>query len=122
MNSFDQIYNGNTFRFTLNKIGSFPRLKIEILADNYCYYRSREIIISKYVIEEIIELLKNGNPNLDVSRFEFRDPDRSFIIFINGETTVIGQTYNLISGQREEFAINQINKIEFLNYLERANV
>ena len=114
--------NGNTFRFTLNKIDSFQTLKIEILADNYCYYRSRAIIISKYVIEEIIELLKNGNPNLDVSRFEFRDPDRSFIIFINGETTVIGQTYNLISGQREEFAINQINKIEFLNYLERANV
>lgn len=121
MNSFDQIYNGNTFKFTLIKSGSFPKFQIEIFTDNNCYFISREIIISKHVIEEMIELFKTGNPFLDVSRFEFRDPDKSFLILINGETTVIGQTYNLVSGKREEFVVKDIDKKKFFIYLESAN-
>ena len=121
MNSFDQKHNGNTFTFTLNKSGNFPKFKIEILEDNYCYFKSREIIISEPVIQEIIELIKTGSLLDDVSRFEFRDPDKSFLLFINHESTVIGQTYNLVSGIREEFIFKDINKNVLLTYLERTN-
>ena len=122
MNNFNQKYNANTiFKLTLNKTGSFPKFQIEILIYNSCYFRSREIIISKYVLEEIIELLKNGNPHLDVSRFEFKDSEKSFLLFINGDTTIIGQTYNLLSGKREEFIVKEINKKELLDDLVRSN-
>ena len=66
----------------------------------------------------MIELFRNGDPNLEVSRFEFRDPDISFLLFINGETTLIGQTYNFVTGKREEFDVKDIDKIKFLSYLE----
>lgn len=122
MNSFIHKYNGVTFKFTFNKSGSFPKIQIEILADGNCYYKSREINISKYLIQEIIKLLKSGSPLLEVSRFEFRDLDKSFLLFINGETTIIGQTYNLLAGKREEFVVRGINKKELLANLESANV
>ena len=122
MNNFNQKYNANSiFKFTLNKTGSFPKFQIEILTENICNFRSREIIISKYVLEVIIELLKNGNPHLDVSRFEFKDSDKSVLLFINGDTTIIGQTYNLLSGKREEFIVKEINKKELLSDLIRSN-
>ena len=121
MNSFELTYNESTFKFTLNKSGSFPKLQIEISKNNVCYYKSKEIIITKYVIEEIIELIKTGNPSLEVSRFEFRDPDKSFLLFIDGETILIGQTHNLISRRREEFVIKYINKTELLGFLENVN-
>lgn len=121
MNSFNHKYNGDTFMFTLNTFGSFPNFQIEILSDDNCYYKSREIIISKHVLLEMIELLKTGSPLLDVSRFEFRDTDKSFLLFIKGETTIIGQTYNLLAGKREEFVVKEINKNELLAYLERSN-
>lgn len=121
MNSFIHKYNGDTFKFTLNNWGSFPNFQIEILADDYCYYKSREIIISKHVVQDIIKLLKTGSPLLEVSRFEFRDLDKSFLLFINSQTTIIGQTYNLLAGKREEFVVKQINKKELLAYFERAN-
>lgn len=79
------------------------------------------IFIAKPVIQEIIDLLKTGNRFLYVSRFEFRDSDKSFFIFIKSETTIIGQTYNLISRIREDFVVRDIDKKKFLSYLERAN-
>lgn len=118
MNSFIHKYNGDTFKFTLYNLGSFTNFQIELLADDNCYYKSREIIISKHVIQEIIKLLKTGSPLLEVSRFEFRDIDKSFLLFINGETTIIGLTYNLLAGKREEFVVKEINKRELLAYLE----
>lgn len=120
MNSFEHIYKGNTFRFTLNKSETFPKFQIEICDENYCYFISREIIISKHVIDEMIALFKNGNPNLEVSRFEFRDPDRSFLLFIKEDTILIGQTFNFVSGKREEFEMKDIDKMKFLSYLESS--
>lgn len=117
MSYFEHISKGKTFKFSLDKSGVFPNFKIEISDDNYCYFISREIIISKHVIEEMIELFRTGDPNLEVSRFEFRDPDRSFLLFIN-ETTLIGQTHNFVTGKREEFDVKDIDKIKFLSYLE----
>ncbi len=70
------------------------------------------------MIEEMIELFKTGNPYLNISRFEFRDPDRSFLILIKGETTFIGKTYNLVSGKYEELQVKDVDKIKFLYYLE----
>ena len=70
------------------------------------------------MIEEMIELFKTGNPYLNISRFEFRDPDRSFLILDKGETTFIGKTYNLVFGKCEEFQVKDIDKIKFLHYLE----
>lgn len=70
----------------------------------------------------MIELLKTGNPILNVSRYEFRDPDRSFLLFIYSDTIVIGQTHNLVSGKREEFIIKDIDKIKLLSYLEKSAV
>ena len=117
----NQNHSGKIFTFTLNKFGPFPKFQIEILTDNYCYFKSKEIIISEPVIQEIIELIKTGSLLDDVSRFEFRDADKSFLLFINHETTIIGQTYNLISGKREEFIVKDINKRELLAYIEKAN-
>ncbi len=121
MYSFNQIYDGKTFKFTLNKSGDFPKFQIEILAGNNCYYKSREIIISKHVIQEMIELLNTGSPLLEVSRFEFRDEDKSYLLFIKGQTTIIGQTYNILAGKREAFVIKEINKKELIAYLERTS-
>ena len=80
------------------------------------------IIIAKPVIQEIIELLKTGSQFLDVSRFEFRDSDKSFFIFIKSETTIIGQTYNILSRIKEDFEVKNLDKNKFLSYLELANV
>jgi len=121
VNSFEQIFYGNTFKFTLNKSESFPKFQIELFNENKCYFKSKMIFIAKPVIQEIIDLLKTGNRFLYVSRFEFRDSDKSFFIFIKSETTIIGQTYNLISRIREDFVVRDIDKKKFLSYLERAN-
>ena len=119
MNSFDQIYNDKTFKFTLDLTRSFPIFKILIFTNNFCTYKSKEIIISKNVIQEMIELFKYGSILFDdVSRFEFRDPDKSSLIFIKSNTAVIGQTYNMISGKREEFVVTEIDKKKFGDYLE----
>lgn len=118
--SFECQFNNRTFKLTLNKSGNFPKFQIEISDDNFCYYISREIIISKHVIEEMIKLFKSGNQNGEVSRFEFRDPDKSFLIFINGDTTFIGRTYNFVSGKSEEFDVKGIDKEKFLCYLENS--
>jgi hypothetical protein len=118
VNYFENIYNGKTFRFTLNKSGDFSKFQIKIYDNNHLYFISRKIVISKHVIEEMIELFKTGNPYLNVSRFEFRDPDKSFLILIKGETIFIGKTYNFVSGKCEEFAVTDVDKLKFLSYLE----
>ena len=61
---------------------------------------------------------KKGTRFLEVSRFEFRDPDRSFLILIKSETKIIGKTYNIVSGKCEEFKVMDFDKSKFLNYLE----
>lgn len=65
----------------------------------------------------MIELFKTGNPYANVSRFEFRDLDKSFFTLIKGETILIGKTFNLVSGKCEEFEVMDFDKMKLLNYL-----
>lgn len=122
MNSFEQTNNDNSFKFTLVKMGAIPKFKIELFRKNSCYFKSKEIVISKTAIDEMTNLFRNGNPLLNVARFEFKDVDKSFLIFLKSETTVIGNTYNIIAGKREDFEFKDIDKKAFLNYLESVNL
>lgn len=121
MEYFEQVNSIETFRLTLNIFGDHPTLKVEILKNGRCNYRSKNVLISNWVLEELIELLRKGNPQLNVSRFEFMDPDRSYLLFISSETKLMGQTFNTISRKKEEFFIDYIDKVKLLEYLENAS-
>jgi len=69
----------------------------------------------------MIHVFETGDPFLNVSGCEFRDPDRSYLILIKSQTTIIGRTYNLVSGKREDFEVKDIDKKKFLSYLKMAN-
>ncbi len=96
--------------------------QIELFRESICYFKSKEVIISKTAIDEMTSLFTKGNPLLNVTRFEFKDVDKSFLIFLNSETTVIGNTHNLIEGKREDFEFKGIDKRAFLNYLEKVKL
>ena len=122
MNSFEQTNNETSFKFTLMKMGGLPKFQIELFRKKSCYFKSKEVIFSKTSIEEMIHLFKNGNPLLNVTRFEFKDVDKSVLIFLKGETTVIDNSHNVISGKREDFEFKDIDKTALLTYLEKVKL
>jgi hypothetical protein len=83
-------------------------------------FESKKIHVPIHIIEGLIEYLKHGNPFNYPYRVEFRDVDKSYLIFFYYGEKMIFRSFNRINSRVEEFEFDDMDKMRLALVLSSA--